>query len=265
MRRLWRSFGALVLVASLGCGGGASVVQKSGPEDMMARAERALEKGNELLAIETLTRITTDYPGVAFIDRVVFLLGRAHLQAKEYAEAEVEFQRIEKDYPFSEFADDALFLVGECYFRQRGTPQHDPTLAETAVRRYESFLREYPDSPLATEARSRIEVLHAFLAEKLYLNARQYFRRGRHRAVEIYVNSLLEKYPATPSAPPAILLMAKAREKLDDRRGACEALERLSAMSGSMGEEDRAEAARCRAEWGCGAAGAAEAEPQAGG
>jgi outer membrane protein assembly factor BamD len=264
MRHLVVLFGwVFASCAILSCGGGSKVIQKVGPEDMLARGERALEKGNELLAIETLTRITVDYPGVAFIDRVVFLLGRAHLEARAYAEAEAEFQRIEKDYPFSEYADDALFLIGECYFRQRGTPQHDPTLAESAVHKFEVFLREYPDSPLAAEAAARIEELRAFLAEKLLLNAQQYYRHHRYRASVIYLTSMLDKYPECPAKPAALLLLARANEKLGNLEQACEALSRLEALGPSPSRE-REEATQLRADWKCAVTSRAPVEPQAG-
>jgi len=221
---------ALVLLAGVGCWGGGTNLRNVGPQDLLDRAERQLENGDELRAIETLTRITIDHPGVAYIDYVVYLLGTAHLEAQDYVEATASLERLGRDYPFSEYADDALFLIGEASWRQVDSAVTDPEPAHRARDRYQSFLREYPDSPLAPEARGRLVEIDELLAEKKFKNAETYDRLGRPRAVVVYVQRLIEEYPTTRVVPDGVLLMARAHRELGDTAEACAALTLLRSL-----------------------------------
>lgn len=252
---------ALLWVASPGCWGGGTELRDIGPQDLLDRAERQLEKGDELRAIETLTRITIDHPGVAYIDYVVYLLGSAHLEAHDFVEARASFQRLGRDYPFSEYADDALFLIGEASWQQVDSAVTDPEPALEARDRYQSFLREYPDSPLATQARSRLVEIDELLAEKKFKNAETYDRLGRPRAVVVYVERLIEEFPTTRVVPDGVLLMARAHHELGDVGEACAALTLLRSLPQSAERPDLVDEARSLTrEWACDAAlGTAEA------
>ncbi len=218
----------LVMLAfvSAGCGGGAGL-REVDPADMLARAERSVKKGDYLRAIEDLERIAIDHPGVAFIDDVVFLLGKARLEMKEYVEAEGQFKRLGRDYPFSEHADDAFFLTGECYFRQRGSPQLDPTMAETALATFRRFVDEYPESDRIEEAGGKIQQLREFLAEKRYLNGRQYLRHRHLSAAVIYLEGVFLEFPETKVVPDALFELAKTHVRMGK---ACKALETVTTI-----------------------------------
>ncbi len=247
----WALVSVLAITSLTACGGG-KTVQRVGPEEELARAERWLEHGDELRAIEALTQLTIDHPGLAFIDRVVYRLGQAHLGAGDYVQAEAQFTRLGRDYPFSEFADDALYGVAESAYLQRGGVERDPTKAEQAIERFEFFLREYPDSPLAPEARERLAELNEHLAEKQLRNTEQYYRHKRYRSVEVYAEGLLERFPRSQFLPDALLLLARAKARLKDTAAACETLDLIHELPQSAGRAELAEVvASLRAEVGC--------------
>ncbi len=223
---LWQ---VALLIPLLGCGGRAPV-REVDPADMLTRAERSMARKDYVRAIEDLTKITADYPGAAFIDRVVFLLGKAHMETQDFVQAEAEFRRLGRDYPFSEQADDAFFLTGECYYRQRGSPQLDPTMAETALRTFNRFLDEYPDSPLASDARARIQELREFLAEKKYLNGRQYYRHKRDDAAMIYLRAVYDDYPEAQIVPEALHYLARAQARSGDFCAALETVKTIESL-----------------------------------
>jgi outer membrane assembly lipoprotein YfiO len=249
-------------VLTLGCAGSVPV-QEVGPRELLIRAEERIEKGDHLRAIEILTRITVDYPGFASIDQVVFLLGTSHLETGDYVQSEADFMRVIRDYPFSEYADDASFLIGEGFYRQRGRPSLDPMMAETALEKLERFLVDYPESPRTRDARAAIQELNEFLARKKFDTASLYFRLRAYRSVEVYCEHLVAEYPDVEVAPDALWLMARARMRMNEPAGACEAVRTLSNLPqvGSRGEWLR----RVRDEsaaWSCGQG---ESQAQAGG
>lgn len=240
------AFGCILM----GCGGNVPV-QETTPADLLARAKRQLDKGDELEAIETLTAITIDYPGVAFIDEVVYRLGEAHLETNDYPAAEAEFDRLLRDYPFSDFADDAAFLLGDSSYRQRGEWHTTPEPAEAAIRRFQRFLSDFPESPLVPDARAKITDLRQQLATKLFENAKFYERRGRHRAAITYLDLLLMRYPDVPLAVEALEWLAELHAKGRNFERACEVLNRLAnAVSGDSVR--LAEVERDAARWACG-------------
>ena len=239
--------GALVL----GCGGGQSVREVT-PEDILARAERRVEKGDNLTAIEELNQLAIDYPGVAFIDRVVYLLGVAYMQTKEYVEAEAQFSRLLRDYPFSEYADDAAFLIGECYYRQKPSPNRDVTMGEEGIERFQRFLRDYPGSDRAPEARAKIQDLREILAVKKFLNGRQYYRHKRYTSAVVYLRAVWEDYPEAEIVPEALVLLARALDRIERRDEACEVLLLLEGLPQTEERDDYLRDARdLRKDWKC--------------
>jgi outer membrane protein assembly factor BamD len=241
----------VLLAAVMGCAGKGPVREVT-PRDVLARAEAKIEDGDHLEAVEILTQLTVDHPGVAFIDRVVFQLGRAHLEAGEYAQSEAQFLRLGRDYPFSEFADDAAFLIAEGFFRQRGNPSVDPRNAEHARDAIRRFLREYPESDLAPAARTNMQVLYEFFAKKKYDNARQYQRLGRPASAVIYFEKVFAEYPDSDVAPDALLELAKTYRQMGETPKACRTLALLRDLPASDAlDVALAKSVHFESEWRC--------------
>lgn len=245
---------ASAAAAMIGCAGKGPVREVT-PQELLARAEARILNEDYVEAIELLTKLTVDHPGVAYIDRVVFQLGRAQLESGSYAEAIAQFQRLGRDYPFSELADDASFLIGECSFRQRGDPSKDPKNAEQARTDFRRFLRAYPESDRAPEARAKLAVLSEFFAEKAYDNARQYRRLGKLVSAEIYFENVFARYPDSTFTPRTLIELAEVRREMGQTDRACEALRLLRELPASDELDEALErAGDLEAEYRCAAA-----------
>ena len=246
---------ALVLLVGIwGCGGKRAPREVT-PQELLARAEQKIADEDYLDAVEILTSLTVDYPGVAFIDRVVFQLGRAHLESGDHVQSEAQFRRLARDYPFSEYADDASFLIAEGYFRDRGATHGDPTQAEAADAAFRRFLREHPESELVPEAMAKRQVLREWFAKKAYDNGKQYQSLGRLPSAEIYYEKVAGEYVDTEVAPAALIGLAEVRHDMKQDARACEALDLLSELPASdQLDEAMGKARDLGSDCGCGTA-----------
>jgi outer membrane protein assembly factor BamD len=247
-----RFLGVVLVIAALASCSSNPEVREVTPQDLLARAETQLEKGKHQQAIDELTQLSIDHPGVAFIDRVVFRLGEAYLGAEFFAEAEAQFARVIRDYPFSEFSDDASYLAAESFYLQRGGVGNDASMSRAALSRFRLYLREYPDGPLAPRARARVQEIRELLALKKLRAGEQYLRHRRFESARIYAELVLDEYPDTVVVPRAWMLLARASMKLDDPEQACRAMESLSRLpAAEVGEEIGDKAASLAGELDC--------------
>lgn len=147
-----------------------------------------------------------------------FLLATLHMDAKEYAEAALQFLRVVEKYPKSEFQVDSLYKLGECYALAGSLSRS----AET----FEQFARIHKDHPLALEAvfhsadayfqqgiyeQALVRFEHVagdasnsrFREEALYRMAISYHNLSNFKAGADAFKSLLTAYPSSRYAAEA--------------------------------------------------------------
>jgi outer membrane assembly lipoprotein YfiO len=164
------------------------------------------------------------YPGTERTDDALFYLGNAYFRFKDYALASGQFDRLLRDFPGTVFEAEARFLLARCDDLQSHGALLDQTETERSLGRYRAFLELYPDHPRAGEARARLQALRDRLAEKRYKNGKLYVRMRAYPAAELYLRSVLERYPESRWAADASLLLADVLTKGGRRDEAIDAL-----------------------------------------
>ena len=223
MKRLGIVIAAVGIAAALaGCGG--TWKEQTGGVADYERGKRAYDEENWSDAILDLKAFVEAYPGTERTDDALFYLGNAYFRIKDYALASGQLDRLLRDFPGSLYEADARFLLARCDDLQSHGALLDQTETERSIGRYRQFLEGYPDHPRSAEARERLDALVDRLAEKRFKNGRLYIRLNEYEAAEIYLRSVLERYPQSPWAAEASLLLAEVLEKRGRREEALEAL-----------------------------------------
>jgi outer membrane protein assembly factor BamD len=208
----------MVLAALMlaGCGGQLNLANLT-VRELYDTGMDQYERERYLQAIEAFQTIVFNYPGEALVDTAQYYLGLSYFARKDYLLAQADFSRLLINYPSSVFAPQAQLMKAVCFYK--GTPKHyalDQTDLETAVKQFEDFLIDYPESDAVPEARQYLAEAKNRLARKLYETGVVYVYMSDYRAARIYFQNVIDNYTETEYASNATYQMAESFFKAKD-------------------------------------------------
>lgn len=235
MRRAAPWLSLLPLLAA--CGGAAATVageRKPAEEDYNA-AVAELEDKSYPEAQKLLERVKTKYPYSKYAALAELRLADLRFKEEKYPEAAEAYAQFAKMHPTHEDVDYAAFRVG--LSRHRDMPsdfflfppsfERDMSSAEGARKAFEEFLGKYPKSRHAEEARKMLDEVKGRFAEREWYVASFYRRRERWPGVAGRLERLVKDYPGSPREPEALMGLAEAYLKMNERFRAQQALQQL--------------------------------------
>lgn len=220
----------VILSASLAAILGCSPIPEFGEataEDAYTIGFNALEREDYLLAIEAFKHVTMVSPLGDWADDALVGLADAHRAIEDYAMAEEEYRRLVSDYPRSPLVPEAEYKLGVSYYEQSLPAELDQSMTLSAIDQFNRFVASYPSSDLVPEARKRIEELRGRLAAKEFAAAMLYVRLNDPTAARLYLEAVVEDYPATVWARQALLEIARSQALEGAAARADEAYDRL--------------------------------------
>ena len=154
-------------------------------------------------AVEIFQAIVDDGPFSEYGQLAQYKLGLAHLALADYEQAVSAFEQVISRYPDSPLVDDAHFQITQASLKGTFKPAYDQSPTDLAIRELDTFVREYPESELTSEASSRLQELKERRAEHEY-QVGQFYERRRHLAsATIYYQTILQQFSQTSWAPKA--------------------------------------------------------------
>ncbi len=154
-------------------------------------------------AVEIFQAIVDDGPFSEHGQLAQYKLGLAHLALGDYEAAVTAFEQVIERYPDSPLVDDARYQIAQASLKGTFKPGYDQSPTDVALRELETFLREYPESELKTDAAVRLTEFRERRAQHEFEVGQFYERRRKPQAALIYYQSLIERFPATTWAPQA--------------------------------------------------------------
>jgi tol-pal system protein YbgF len=141
---------------STGSGGGSSgsqAARKSDSAEVMAYREAyaAWRNDDNAACVDRFRKFLQTYPASAQADDAAFWMADCHYKEGDYKNAVLRFDDVVRNYPTGNKAPDALYRQGESLLKL------GPGFREAAKRAFERVIKEYPDSPRASEARRQLE------------------------------------------------------------------------------------------------------------
>jgi outer membrane protein assembly factor BamD len=225
-RRTIRLAALALAVALAGC---AATVEPPlvGSGDSLDHARRLMDRRDYLGASEWLTGYVNSHAGSADVDEAIYLLGDCRLRGKEYAMAQVEFERLLRDYPESDSNAAGSFRLGEAMQKQSRMEDFDQEFTVRALEQYQRYLREYPGHWLNPEAEKRVAELRSQLAKKLIDTGDLYLKLSYVRAARVYYERVWTDYADTPRVGEAEIGLARCDALLGKRDEAIAALKEM--------------------------------------
>jgi len=151
-------------------------------------------------AVEIYEAIVEDGPFSEYGELAQYKLGLAHMALKDYEPAVSAFEQLISRYPQSPLVDDARFQIAQASLKGTFAPEYDQSPTDLAIRELEAFVKEYPESELASDAATRLIELKNRRAQHEYQVAQFYERRKQPASAVVYYDTIVQQYAGTPWA-----------------------------------------------------------------
>jgi len=173
-------------------------------DDLYARAAGAYEERNWGRAVQLLDIFVQQHLGDPRAPEARLMLGRAHMNRKEYLTGATHFQRLVNDYPTSPLQREARYGICDAYTRLSPRPALDQEYTQSAILHCESVSQIYPGTQEGTDAGARVTDLRTKLARKSFDTGMFYFKRRAYESAVVYFQEVVDLYPQTTLAPTAL-------------------------------------------------------------
>jgi tetratricopeptide (TPR) repeat protein len=102
-------------------------------------------------AFQEYKKVFDHFPESGRVGDAVAKMADHYYEQKDYARAIDTFETVLENHPDAKFLDVILFNYGRCLFRMQRVPD--------AVRRFEQLIGDFPESPLATNAKQIVDAV----------------------------------------------------------------------------------------------------------
>jgi outer membrane protein assembly factor BamD len=229
-----------LLLFTSGC---ASLTQGSPSEPKYSsEAETNLHLGQEAMANKDWIRaeqyfefVRTKYPFLDASKEAELRLADVAFERGEYSDARDKYESFIKLHPTHPQVDYAAYRAAlthvkdypSDFFALPPSQEKDQTEIKNALQAMDAFLKQYPNSQYAKDAKAAADDARKRLAEHEMYAARFYAKREHWKGVVQRLEGMLQNYPGTPYEEEALFLLHDAYLKLNDTAKAQETLRKV--------------------------------------
>jgi outer membrane protein assembly factor BamD len=183
----------------------ARLVYEERPVDLLyATGADRLDRHQWSSAVDYFREVERQHPYSEWSRRAILMTAYAHYRAGSYTEAIADADRFIALYPGNASAAYAYYLKAICYFEQIVDVGRDQAATEQARNALGEIVRRFPNSPYATDARLKIDMVNDQLAGKEMNIGRYYERSGNPIAAIGRYRNVINTYQTTSHTPEAL-------------------------------------------------------------
>src|SRR5438477_7097888 len=153
-----------------------------------------------------------------------YYLAQSQTKNGEYLLAAGTYNRLIDAFPQDTLVDDAFYLSGKAYEHEWRAPQLDATYGKSAQSAFEAIVATYPDSPFAPRAKTELDKLDEWFAEKDFDTGYLYLKRKAYDSAIIYFKDVIRLHPRARKTRDAYLMLLEAYRSIrytEDARDLC--------------------------------------------
>ncbi len=218
-------FLSVALLGACSSGSSTRVTHTQFCKDKLEKAEELYKKEKYGRVIDKLEEIMSYCAGTGYLEQTSFLLAESHFHLEQWIEARGEYGSFVMNFPGSPYAETAEFRKAIASFNMEFRVSRDDANTNVAMKDFERYLSNHPDSPLRDSINYYYGLLIERLAEKEFQTARLYLRMDKPQAAVIYFKEFLETYKKSKRRKEALFLTSQAYTDLDQFESAREYLD----------------------------------------
>jgi outer membrane protein assembly factor BamD len=161
---------------------GPATLTDSTAEGYFAEGTRYFNEKRYTRAIDSFTRIKTDFPFSPVLTDAELKIADAQYLNKQYPEAIAAFKEFQSLHPNNENIPFVVFRLGQAHFDQFTSTDREQKNTEIAKGYFETVINSYPKSPYAVQAKENLAKCVEYLAEYDFNVANFYFQQEKYAA-----------------------------------------------------------------------------------
>lgn len=179
------------------------------------KAEELFKAGKYGRTTDRLEEILSTCAGTGYMEQAQFLMAESYFNQEDWIEARGEYGSFILNFPGSPFIETAEFRKAISSFNMEFLVSRDEANTTIAMKDFERYLSNHPDTPLRDSVNYYYALLVDRLAEKEFQTARLYWRMDKYQAAVIYFKEFLETYPSAKRREEALIMLARSYNELD--------------------------------------------------
>ena len=229
----------LAACGTLGGGGGRTKIdQRYVARDVNTlynAAYQRLERRNYAQAAVIFDEVERQHPYSVWARRAQLMSAFSYYAAGDHTKSIESARRFLSIHPGNRDAPYALYLIAINYYEQISDVTRDQAITRQALDSLGELVRRYPNSPYASDARLKIDLVNDHLAGKEMEIGRFYQRRNRWLASIVRFRTVIDDFQQTSHTPEALMRLTESYLAL----GIPEEAQRSAAVLGANYPESR--------------------------
>jgi len=203
----------------------ASITEEGDAAELFSKGKKQMRNKNYLLAIEKFEALVSRYPFGVYAQQAQLEIAYANYasaepdiaiaQADDFIKLNPQHTHVDYAYYIKALANFKRFEGAFDRFVPRDFSDLDPNPYRQSFLDFKLLVQQFPESRYAPDAEQRMVYLRNILARHELNVADFYYRKGAYVAVSNRCQYLLETFEGSDSIPEALVLLAKAYNKLN--------------------------------------------------
>ena len=177
---------------------------------LYSAAKDRLDKRQYKLAGALFDEVERQHPYSVWARRAQLMSAYSYYLGTQYTESIASAQRFLAIHPGNKDAAYAQYLVAVDYYEQIVDVTRDQKITKQALDSLGEVVRRYPDTPYATDARLKIDLVNDHLAGKEMEIGRFYQRRAQWLAATIRFRKVIDDFDTTTHTPEALMRLTES-------------------------------------------------------
>lgn len=200
MKIIGRYIAILSLAAFLlSCNGYNKLLKSSNYELKLERASEFYKKGNYIKALELYGELIPIYKGSDKAEEIYYYYTYCNYYQGDYSLSQYHFKNFVRQFPNSSHTEECHFMNAYCYYLTSPNYKLDQTETKAAMREFQSFVDDYPDSKRVDSCNLLMDNLRRKLEMKEYDIIKQYYKLSDYlrdyKAVITSVKNFAKEFP----------------------------------------------------------------------
>lgn len=179
------------------CGTFRKVLKSSDIKLKYSTAVTLYEKGDYHRAMQLFDELLVYYRGNDTSEKINYYYAYCYYGEEDYLEAGYYFTKFSSAFPTSKFAEECDYMSAYCQYLFSPEYGLDQTITLDAIKQFQLFINEYPQSTRVAKCNELIDELRYKLEKKEFETARLYYKIENYQAAYVAFKNVLKDYPDT--------------------------------------------------------------------
>lgn len=186
-----------VLLFSTACDKYNKLLKSTNYELKYAKAKEFYEKKQYVRSSELFQELIPVLKGTERAPEVYYLYTWSEYHLGDYILSQYHFKNFCRQFPASPNVEECYYMNAYCYYLNSPNYKLDQTYTKNAIKEFQSFIDQYPESRRLDTCNFFIDQLRSKLEKKDYEIIKQYFHLDDWKACIVATKNYIKEYPSS--------------------------------------------------------------------